>query len=273
MSQHIEGQIVQFESNMAEAYDTFFVPVLFAPWATKLIDFAAIEAGENVLDLACGTGIVARLASQRVGDSGSVVGLDVNPAMLDVARRSSMGIAPPIEWREGSATDMPLPDASFDVVLCQASLMYFPEPHATQEMHRVLAPGGRLALSVWRPIEYSPGWRAMANALETHVSDEVGAMMRSPFSFGDAEHVRDVIREGGFSHVHIRLDGDMVRYPSVEEFVRIQAVSSPIGDFVDQLEDAARQALVEEIRLELGSYMDDDGLAFPIEAYLAVAHT
>ena len=264
MSQNQQWELVQYEGKMPEAYNELFVPVLFEPWAKKLIHFANVESGERVLDLACGTGVVSRLVAQQVGDTGKIVGLDVNAAMLDVARHTSKELTASIEWREGSALEIPYPDASFDIVLCQAGLMFFAEQQATQEMYRVLAADGRLALSVWRPIQYSPGWMAMVEAAE---------MMRSPYSLGgDSDRVRDLIIGGGFSDAHFRLEVEMTRYPSAKELLGIQAAASPIGGFVNPLDESKLEALIEDISLSMQSYMDDGGLAFPVEAYLVSAY-
>jgi SAM-dependent methyltransferase len=192
--------------------------------------------------------------------------------MLKVARSSSSDVARTIEWREGSATEIPLPDEDIDVVFCQLSLMYFAEQQATREMHRVLVPGGRLALSVWRPIQYSPGYNALAEALERYVSSEAAGMMRMPFSLGDSEKVRQLIVGAGFRDVKIRLAIELVRFPSAEEFIRRQISSSPLAGPVGQVDDNARTALVEDFSTAVQSYIDDDGLAFPIEAYLSLAH-
>src|SRR5260370_25850928 len=152
--------------NEPDAYERHIDPALFMPWARSLVETAALRPGERVLDVACGTGVVTRLAAKRVGAGGKVVGLDLNAGMLEVARSR----APAIEWREGSATELPLPDAAFDAVLCQQGLQFFPDrPAALREMRRVLVPGRRLALSVWRSLQGSPGHRALADALEPHI--------------------------------------------------------------------------------------------------------
>lgn len=152
-----QGQQFQLEGSGPEAYQRYLVPIMFAPWARNLVDLVAPRTGERVLDVACGTGVVARCAAIHVGDEGTVVGLDVNDGMLQVARATSSGIRPAIEWRTGSATDMPLPDGSFDVAFCLQGLQFFGDRSAAlREMHRVLVPEGRLALAVWRPIEFSP---------------------------------------------------------------------------------------------------------------------
>ena len=115
-----------FGGSAPENYEQFFVPVIAAPLATDLIDIAALGLGERVLDVACGTGVVARLAAERVGATGTVDGIDLNPGMLAVAR----SVTPPsmaIEWHESSAEAIPLPDEAFDVVLCQMGLQFVPD--------------------------------------------------------------------------------------------------------------------------------------------------
>lgn len=272
MSESTEWKLLAFEGGMAEAYELFFVPVLFGPWAHKLVNLAAPKAGERVLDLACGTGIVARAAAQSVSHLGKAAGVDTSPLMLDVAGRVSTGIVPPIEWREGSALAIPYPDASFDLVLCQAALMFFAEPKATREMFRVLAPGGRILLTVWRSIEYCLGQRALVEALERHVSKEAADWLRSPFSLGNPQEIRELLLAGGFSDIHLRLEVELTRVDSVESWVNIQASTTPLGEQVARLDERARESFLQEIRAATAAYADDDGLAMPQEAYVATAY-
>src|SRR5919109_3684019 len=142
----------------AEVYERYLVPGILAPWTPDLVAAAGLRPGERVLDVACGTGLVARLVAQRLRSNGQVVGLDINPGMLAVARIASATAGRSIEWLKGSAISLPLSEESFDVVLCQQGLQFFPDRSAAlREMNRVLADGGRLALSVWRSIEHNPG--------------------------------------------------------------------------------------------------------------------
>jgi SAM-dependent methyltransferase len=192
MSQQGQWQVA---GNAAEVYERELVPAVFAAWAPLVVDLAAPQPGERVLDVACGTGVVARLAAQRVGGTGQVVGLDLNPGMLAVAA----GVAPPasptwapITWREASALALPLADATFDIVYCQLGLQFFADrPVALREMARVLVPGGRVALMVWRALQYSPGFGVLAAALERYVSVEAAAIMRAPFALGGGGGVAD----------------------------------------------------------------------------------
>ena len=132
------------------------MPAITSKWAEDLVRRAQLRTGELVLDVACGTGVVARLAATKVRP-GQVTGLDLNAGMLAVAR-SLPNEGAPISWTEGSALDMKFPSGRFDVVLCQQGLQFFPDqPAALREMRRVLREGGRAALSVYSPIEQTPG--------------------------------------------------------------------------------------------------------------------
>src|SRR5690606_10021431 len=156
--------------NLPENYERFFVTAIGAPLAKDLIRLAALRPNERVLDVACGTGIVTRLAAQQIGSNGAIVGVDINPGMLVVARSSTPENLS-IEWHQASAEEMPLPDEGFDVVLCQISLQFMANKHAAlEEMRRVLVPGGRLILNVPGPAEKL--FAVLAKALERHISSE-----------------------------------------------------------------------------------------------------
>jgi ubiquinone/menaquinone biosynthesis C-methylase UbiE len=262
----------QLEEDSAEAYERYLVPLIFAPGSEYLIELAGLGTGERVLDVACGTGIVARRAAMRVGSGGKVIGLDINEGMLEVARKVSSEICPTIEWQQGDATDMPLLDRAFDVVFCQQGLQFFPDrPAALGEMHRVLVPNGRLALSLLRSTEYNPGYRLLAEALERHAGPKAGAMMRSPFSSLSADELRNLITRAGFRDVKIVLGIGAVRYPSAEELVRWEGASSPLAGPIGALKDDVRAALIRDVGDALRVYTDDNGIVFPAETHLAVA--
>jgi ubiquinone/menaquinone biosynthesis C-methylase UbiE len=125
------------QASFPEIYERWLVGPLFKPWAEMTFDRLALSPGDRVLDIACGTGIVARVARERLGDAGYVLGVDVNPDMLAVARSA----APSIDWREGNASALPLRDGEqFDVVVCQQGLQFFPDKAAAAgEMRRALA--------------------------------------------------------------------------------------------------------------------------------------
>jgi ubiquinone/menaquinone biosynthesis C-methylase UbiE len=177
-------------ANPAETYQAYFVPAMFTPWAKMLLDHATPQPGEHVLDVACGTGVVSRMIAPTAGANGRVVGLDVNPAMLAVARNQPAPDGAPIQWREESALAMSLPDASFDLVLCQQGLQFFPNHAAgVREMRRMLKPGGRAAVACWQSLDHNPAFKAMIQAEARYLNEPI-APLSVPFSLGDADVLR-----------------------------------------------------------------------------------
>jgi ubiquinone/menaquinone biosynthesis C-methylase UbiE len=162
----------------------------------------------------------------------------------------------------------------FNVVLCQQGLQFFPDRVAAlREMHRVLVPGGRLRLSVWRPLQHNPYMAALGNALERHVSAEIAAGSRAVCALGDAEALRSLLLQAGFREVHIAIAILVMRFASVEVFVPGQFAATPYAGAVAALDAHAHTALLEDVRMALRSYTDDTGVAVPTEAHVAIAHT
>jgi SAM-dependent methyltransferase len=264
----------QVAGNAAEVYERALVPAVFSAWAPLVVDLADPRPGARVLDVACGTGVIARLIARRVGPTGEVVGLDLNPGMLAVAAAtaSTEPATIRIRWQEASATKMPLSDGAFDIVYCQLGLQFFPDrPAALREMFRVLVPGGHLGLMVWRGIQHSPGFSVLAEALARHVSAEAAGIMRAPFGLADAEELRSLIAAAGFGNITIRPVPGSVRFPSVERFVQDYVAGSPLAGHVAKVSDEARASLVSEVGGALHSYLGAGALTFQIEAHLASA--
>src|SRR5262245_19094531 len=265
----------QVAGNAAEIYGRALVPAVFSAWAPLVVDLADLRPGARVLDVACGTGVIARLVARRVGPTGEVVGLDLNPGMLAVAASiasNEPATTAPIRWQEASAMKMPLPDAAFDAVYCQLGLQFFPDrPASLREMFRVLVPGGRLGLMVWRGIEHSPGFAVSAEALARRVSAEAAGIMRAPFGLADAEELRRLIAAGGFGDITIRPVPGTVLFPSVVRFVQDYVAGSPLADHVAKVSDEARAALISDVSAALHPYLTVGALTFPIEAHLASA--
>lgn len=258
----------QLEGNSAEAYEKYLVPALMGRWAERLVDAAAIASGERVLDVGCGTGIVARTAARGVAPGGRVAALDVNEQMLEVARAA--GGDAPVEWRVGNASALPFPDGAFDAVLSQQMLQFVSAPRAVlEEMRRVLRPGGRVAVNVCRAIAHSPAYVPLADALERHVGPPAGAGMRSPFAAWSVDDLRALLEAAGLRDVKVTIEVGSVRYPSAREFLRREAASSPLAGLVAALSDTARDALVSDLEEALRPYCDDEGVVSPLQIYLA----
>jgi len=265
----------QVAGNAAETYQRALVPAVFAAWAPRVVALADLQPGERVLDIACGTGVVARLAAQQIGRTGTVTGLDLNPGMLAMAASiasSDPDASAPIAWLEASATKMPFPEAAFDVAYCQLGLQFFPDRAAAlREIYRVLVPDGRLGLMVWRGIQHSPGFGELAASLERHVSTDAAAIMRAPFALAEAEELHALMAAEDFREITIEPVAGTVRFPSVTRFVQDYVAGSPLSGHVANVSDEARAALISEVSDALTSCLGQDGLTFPIEAHLARA--
>lgn len=259
-------QWIAFSGSGPELYQRTMVGPIFGPWATELLAVGAPSPGERVLDVACGTGAVTRLVTERIGASGRVVGLDISPGMLAVARASS---DPRIEWLESNATTLPLPDAAFDLVLCQQGLQYFPDrPAALREMRRVLVEGGRLALSVFCA---SPGHVAVAGAVASHFGPEAAALICGALDLADRDELQALLVGAGFRDAEIQRAVRTVCFPTQDHFIEY-LLTSRLADDVANLPDERRAALIHDARTSLRPYTHAEALAFPMESHLAVAH-
>jgi ubiquinone/menaquinone biosynthesis C-methylase UbiE len=267
----------QQSPNPAEVYEHYFVANIFAPWTPVLLNHAAPRRGERVLDVACGTGIVARQVAPMVGETGTVVALDLSPAMLAVARTLPSPGGAAIEWREGNALALSLPDHTFDLVLCQQGLQFFVDRSAAlREMRRVLVPGGRVALSVWQALQHHPLYEALYEATARHLGTPVSAVALS-FSLGDAEELRTLLDEAGFERIALRPESLTVRLSAPERFtsLTVMAAAAVVPSFA-QLDIAARTAVVEAVKAEidatLQNYVEGDTVTIPLAAHIAMGY-
>lgn len=181
INEHKTGQVA---GSAAEIYEEFFVPALFAEWPKSVLDAAAVEVGDTVLDVACGTGILAREADRQVGVNGSVVGVDINDGMLAVAK----GLAPDISWKTAPAENLPFESRTFDRVVSQFGLMFFDDQkQALREMRRVLRPGGTMAVAVWGALAATPGYAEVADILADLFGSEVAQSIQVPYALGEKQ--------------------------------------------------------------------------------------
>jgi ubiquinone/menaquinone biosynthesis C-methylase UbiE len=259
-------------SNLPELYERLLVGPLFGPWAERLLDRMPLAGTARVLDVACGTGIVSRLARRRLGDAGRIVAVDLSPGMLAVAR----GIEPAIDWREGSADRLPVgDDERFDAVLCQQGMQFFPDrAAAAREMRRVLAPGGRVGVAVWRSLEENELFRDLGAIGERFV----GPIVDQRHAFGDADALAGLLREAGLSDVRVEPVTLEVRFPDdPAALARINAMAlvgmSAVGKTLGDAERAAAVAAITEASLDaLARYARDRAIVSPTSANIATAH-
>jgi ubiquinone/menaquinone biosynthesis C-methylase UbiE len=256
-------------NNPAENYQLFFVPSIGAPAADDLVALANLQPGERVLDVACGTGIVARLAADRVGATGSVSGLDIHPGMLEVARSAtSPGVA--IEWHQADAESMPFPDGSFDVVLCQMGLQ-FPSGKlaALREMRRVLVTGGRALINVPGPMP--PLFAIMADGLARHFGQQAAVFAERVFSMNDVDELRELLRGAGFRSVNVEAKPKDLRLPAPADFLWQYIYSTPLAEAAKQAGQTKRDALEHEVCGRWQAFVEDGSMPFQVGMTTGVA--
>lgn len=258
----------QLKGSGPEAYERYMVPIHCLTRAQDLIDRVSLRPGERVLDVACGTGIVSRYAARCVGTLGHVTGVELNPAMLEVARKVAEYVDQ-IEFKEGSALELPVPDASFDAALCQAAIQFIPDRElAVREMYRALKPGGRAALNVFRTAEHMPSFAHLITALEKHAGTEAADFMRSPFVMESVSQMRSLFEQAGFASVSVAIRVDTLRYPSIEHLVRYETLNIPDPKIQTP---AVQEALTREMETLAAANVDDEGVVFPAQDFVVTA--
>jgi SAM-dependent methyltransferase len=256
----------QIPSEAAETYEAKFVPAIFGEWAPHLVEAADVRPGQTVLDVACGTGVVAREAARRVGEQGKVVGVDLNPAMLAVARR----LRPDIEWRQADAAELPFSDGSFDVVLCQSALMFFPDvSRALREMGRVVNADGTVAVQVWGRLEEQPGYGRLVGVAARHAGPDAVRMLSAYWMLGDVDRLTELFNTAGLSVTATRTRLGMARFDSIDEVVRTEVESTPLRE---RISDEVYQKILQDAREALAQFRTETGrVELPIQGHLISA--
>ena len=260
----------QLSAEAAELYERYVARYILGPWVPLLVDAAHVGVGERVLDVACGTGVVARAAAERVGSVGRVVGVDLNAGMIAIARSLPTPVGASIEWVERSALDLRLQDATMDVVLCQQGLQFFPDKAlAMREMRRVLARGGRLAVSVWNGVGLYNS--AVGEALARFVGDAAALQFCISRQVPTKEELQRLATEAGFSAVNVRISRIDVHLPRLDKFTLDHLSATPIAPLIAATEPAAREKIGASVMEQLQRYDDGDGVTYPEETHVLTA--
>lgn len=257
----------QITSQQAELYEERFVPALFAQWVDAVLGAAGVRAGQDVLDVACGTGIVARHAAERVGTTGHVIGLDLNPAMLAVASR----LRPDLTWQQGDVVALPFDDDSFDVVTCQSAAMFFDDlVGALREMGRVTRPGGVVAVQVFDLRENQPAYGPWIAMVARHVGQDALRMLGTYWVHGDRDLMRERCASAGLRVTAVHDHERPAHFPSVEAMVLTEVNATPLADRLTQDEldaiIADSHTVYEPFRAT-----GEDQLTIPLTGYVMVA--
>lgn len=256
----------------AERYECEMVPAMFLPFAEELVGRLPIQDGMRVVDVGCGTGVVARLIGGKLGSTSTVIGVDINPGMLSVAKSKTQSLACHFEWHEASAEAMPLDDGSVDLVVSQHAFMLFPDKVAAAgEMHRVLRTGGAVYVSAWRHFRHQPHYASLIEGLGAFVSVEAADLMKTPFLFDSHAELRSLINAGGFAEVRVETVVKEVRFPSPQTFVRTIIAGSILARMGIHVPDPALEKLCAFVARALERYSSASEMIVPMESYVAAA--
>jgi SAM-dependent methyltransferase len=261
--------IPQEQIDAATSYQEDLVPALMEEWAPRIADAAHIRSGDRVLDVACGTGVLARTAASRVAADGAVTGLDLNPGMLAVAAR----LSPTISWQQGTAQALPFPAGSFEAVVSQFGLMFFPDPvQALREMMRVMVPGGRLAVAVWASLADTPAYAAETALVDRLAGTAAGDVLRAPFRLGEARRLAELCAAAGITGAVVNLQRGRGRFPSIRSMVEVDLRGwLPLMGVV--LEEELIAEILRQAEGALRPFVTNEGggVAFDSPAVLATA--
>ena len=259
--------------NPAQVYQEDFVPMLFAPWVGDLLDAAGAKPGDRGLDVACGTGVVTRELAKRVGETGFVAGFDFAPPMIDVARTIPIEGAT-VEWHVADVMDLPFDNDVFDVAVCQQGFQFFPDKvSAARELHRVLKPGGTVAIAVWAGLDQHRLYDEFNKASIRHIGQPVAAM---PFSYNDDGQFQADLEAAGFTNVAIVTLKKDVFYRPVETYIDMQVeAAAAVLPLLKEMSSDQRAELTELMRADVQPIIDqhtvDGMLVLPTTNRIATA--
>jgi ubiquinone/menaquinone biosynthesis C-methylase UbiE len=264
------AQIDFANARFPEMYEGTVVAPIFRPWVPTLFEKAQLSDGQSVLDVACGTGIVSRMAKAKLGQSSRVVGVDLSPAMLTLAQ----SIAPTVEFRTGNAQDLPLgADEAFDTLFCSQGMQFFPDKaKAASEMKRALKPNGRMAMAAWSPADAVPFYRELQDVVEQHV----GTIADHRYSFGIPDSVATLLRDAGFRDVHAETMSKSAHLEDQQSFVRTNAIamvgmSSAAAEMDGDTRAQTIAAIINDSSPVVQRYADGDGITFDMKTVIAWA--
>lgn len=257
------NQIVLEET--AIAYEELLVPALFQEWADRIANSDKIKSARQVLDVACGTGVLARTIARQLKGS-SVTGIDPNSGMLAVANQK----APDINWQRGQAEKLPFEDETFDAVVSQFGMMFFASPEkALQEMNRVLKAGGHMIVTVFDSLQNIPAYNTMVDIFDRKVGKSAGDALRYPFTMGgDIEKLNSLFSKSGLNNSKIVTQKSVARFSNPRHMV-LSDVKGWFPFAKIHLDDQLIESIVNEAEIVLEPFLTSGGnVQFDVSVHL-----
>jgi ubiquinone/menaquinone biosynthesis C-methylase UbiE len=256
----------QLSGNAAAIYEEQKVPAMFAPLADATLNVVSLFDDDIVLDVACGTGVLARKVRGKTGPRSRIVGIDLNEGMISTAKGLTDPASQSCEWQIANATDLPFGDDTFSMVLCQQGLQFIPDKEgALREMHRVLRHEGRVALTVWNGM--ADFMVPIAHALRRYVSDEVAEKAKAPFAYNGTALLQ-IISDIGFADVSIENLTINRTIRATNSAIRDEILGLPIASSVEDKGDDVLKKIIQETLSGLSKFSDGSDFIVPQHTHL-----
>lgn len=250
----------QLSGSAPEIYENTMVPLWFGPWAEALLELVFLKTDESVLDVACGTGVTTRIAKREVGENGHVTGLVIYAGMLAKARDLASDMD--ITWMESDVVGTGLQSDNFNAIISQHGYHYFPDqPAALEDFFRLLAPSGRIAMSVWDG--HSAYTTALCSAVEKYISPEIAKKQRSQRETPSADTLIENVSRAGFQNAAVTRQEVLIKVPLAAEFVPLHLDSMPIANAFYSLPDDKKHALITDVAHALRGNIVGNQVVYP----------
>ncbi len=261
-----------FAGSIPKVYDTLMVPLIFEAYAADMAERVAASSPDSVLEVAAGSGVVARALAPRLGAAARYVVTDLNRPMLDYAA-SRQGADARITWRQADALHLPFEEAAFDVVCCQFGAMFFPDRVAGYaEARRVLRAGGRFVFSVWDRIEENAFADDVTRAVASvFPHDPPRFLARTPHGYHDVDQIRDELGRAGFADIGVTTLAAVSRAPSARHAARAYCEGTPLRNEIEARDAALLGLATDRAAAAIASRHGDGPVAGKIQAHVIVA--